>query len=247
MTSTAIGSHILKSRYLDVRWLGIASCSFVMAFGFSHSFYISCALLTLIIAIGVIRNMNQNLRQSHSLDEAWPEVIDLLISGIQSGMSLTESFMGLEERGPTALRSIISAANKDLRVHGDFERTLSEIKTELSSSSCDQICEAISLSRKLGGSELIIVLRTLGDYLRSDLATRREIDVKHGWIKNSAHLSAVAPWLLLLLLSTQKTTADAFSTPTGILILISGVVATCVAYLWMNYLARLPQAPRVFG
>lgn len=234
-------------RILDFRWLAIATCSFVVALGFSHSLSISLALTSLIIAIGIIRSAGELSRKSHALDEVWPEVIDLLISGIQSGMSLTESFMGLEERGPIALRPIISTSNVDLRIHGDFERTLSEMKQRIQSSSCDQICEAISLSRTLGGSELIIVLRTLGDYLRTDLALRREIDVKHGWIKNSAHLSAIAPWLLLLLLSTQQTTAEAFSTSTGVAILFSGVIATCVAYIWMNLLARLPQTPRVFG
>jgi tight adherence protein B len=90
------------------------------------------------------------------------------------------------------------------------------------------------------------ILRTLGDFLRQDLALRREIEVKHGWIKNSAHMSAVAPWILLLLLSTQPSTAIAFSTPTGGMILIAGLFMTAVAYLWMNRLGRLPQTPRVF-
>lgn len=90
------------------------------------------------------------------------------------------------------------------------------------------------------------ILRTLGDFLRQDLVLRREIEVKHGWIKNSAHMSAVAPWILLLLLSTQPSTALAFSTPTGGMILIAGLIMTAIAYFWMNRLGRLPQTPRVF-
>ena len=110
----------------------------------------------------------------------------------------------------------------------------------------DQIFEALLISKALGGSELLSILRTLGDFLRQDLALRREIEVKHGWIKNSAHMSAVAPWILLLLLSTQPSTAIAFSTPTGVMILITGLCMTAIAYLWMNRLGRLPQTPRVF-
>jgi tight adherence protein B len=98
----------------------------------------------------------------------------------------------------------------------------------------------------LGGTELLQILRTLGDFLRQDLALRREIEVKHGWIKNSAHISAAAPWILLLLLSTQPSTAIAYSTTTGGAILIAGLVMTAVAYMWMNRLGRLPQTPRVF-
>jgi len=102
------------------------------------------------------------------------------------------------------------------------------------------------IAKSLGGSELLQILRTLGDFLRQDLVLRREIDVKHGWIKNSAHISAAAPWILLLLLSTQPSTAVAYSTPSGALVLIVGLVMTATAYLWMNYLGRLPQTPRVF-
>ena len=102
------------------------------------------------------------------------------------------------------------------------------------------------IAKSLGGSELLQILRTLGDFLRQDLALRREIDVKHGWIKNSAHISAAAPWILLLLLSTQPSTAVAYSTPTGALVLIVGLFMTAIAYLWMNHLGRLPQTPRVF-
>ena len=86
----------------------------------------------------------------------------------------------------------------------------------------------------------------MGDFLRQDLALRREIDVKHGWIKNSAHLSAAAPWILLLLLSTQPSTATAYSTTTGAMILGAGLVMTGIAYIWMNHLGRLPQTPRIF-
>jgi hypothetical protein len=87
----------------------------------------------------------------------------------------------------------------------------------------------------------------VGDFIRQDLALRKEIEVKHGWIKNSAHLSAAAPWLLLLLLSTQPATVTAYSTATGVVILISGIFMTAIAYFWMNKLGALPKPPRVFG
>jgi tight adherence protein B len=87
----------------------------------------------------------------------------------------------------------------------------------------------------------------VGTFLRQDLALRREIEVKHGWIKNSAHLSAAAPWVLLLLLSTQPATSRAFSTSSGVLVLSFGVAMTAIAYMWMAKLGKLPEVPRVFG
>jgi tight adherence protein B len=130
---------------------------------------------------------------------------------------------------------------------GDFNKALEELKKSCGQHGSDQIFEAISISKTLGGSELLNILRTVGTFLRQDLALRREIEVKHGWIKNSAHLSASAPWVLLLLLSTQPSTSRAFSTPSGVMILCAGLVMTTFAYLWMNRLGRLPELPRVFG
>jgi len=103
------------------------------------------------------------------------------------------------------------------------------------------------ISKTLGGAELINILRLLGNFIREDLTLRREISVKQNWIKNSAHLSAGAPWILLLLLSTQPSTAASFSTTSGIAVLLSGLIMTCVAYLWMNKLGQLPQPSRVFS
>ncbi len=188
-------------------------------------------------------------KTSHTQTElvaAWPEVIDHLMSGIQSGLSLSESLAGLASRGPEILRPAFAEFRNSLFRHGDLEQAIREIKVLFNHHGSDQIFEALLISKALGGSELLTILRTLGDFLRQDLALRREIEVKHGWIKNSAHMSAIAPWILLLLLSTQPSTATAFATTTGGFILLVGLLLTAVAYLWMNRLGRLPQTPRVF-
>lgn len=177
---------------------------------------------------------------------AWPEVIDHLMSGIQSGLSLSESLAGLATRGPEVLRPAFVRFKATLHGSGDLGQAIEELKTTFAHHGSDQIFEALLIAKTLGGSELLQILRTLGDFLRQDLALRREIDVKHGWIKSSAHISAAAPWILLLLLSTQPSTAVAYSSPTGALILVAGLVMTAIAYLWMNFLGRLPQTPRVF-
>jgi tight adherence protein B len=168
------------------------------------------------------------------------------MSGIQSGLSLSESLAGLSTRGPEILRPAFVQFRATLYESGDLTQAIAELKALFKHHGSDQIFEALLISKTLGGSELLQILRTLGDFLRQDLALRREIDVKHGWIKNSAHISAAAPWILLLLLSTQPSTAAAYSTPAGAIILVAGLVMTAIAYIWMNHLGRLPQTPRVF-
>lgn len=196
------------------------------------------------IAFVTIR-AKSNLNEAE-LISAWPEVIDHLMSGIQSGLSLTESLSGLSTRGPEVLRPAFTQFRANLYGSGDINQAIEELRATFAHHGSDQIFEALIISKALGGSELLQILRSLGDFLRQDLALRREIEVKHGWIKNSAHLSAAAPWILLLLLSTQPSTSAAYSTPSGAIILVMGLVMTAIAFFWMNHLGRLPQTPRIF-
>jgi tight adherence protein B len=186
-------------------------------------------------------------RRETKFELLWPDVVDHLITGIQSGMSLVEALSQLSERGPRELAPYFAEFNRQIRKTGDFNSSVSWLQNQFSHYASDQIFEAIILSRSLGGTHLLQILRMVGDFIRQDLALRKEIEVKHGWIKNSAHLSAAAPWLLLLLLSTQPATASAYATSTGAVILVSGIVMTAIAYLWMNKLGALPKPPRVFG
>ena len=236
----------------------VASMKFSLRIGISASVSTAGVLLmtrSVVIAIAfgalaagiafVTVRVTNNLSEA-ALVAAWPEVIDHLMSGIQSGLSLTESLAGLSTRGPEVLRPAFTQFKVTLYGSGDLTQSIKELKALFSHHGSDQIFEALIISKALGGSELLQILRALGDFLRQDLALRREIDVKHGWIKNSAHLSAAAPWILLLLLSTQPSTAAAYSTFSGAMILSAGLVMTAIAYIWMNRLGRLPQTPRVF-
>ena len=212
----------------------------------TSSFTIAIAFGALVAGAVFVTLKNKSSHSESHLIAAWPEVIDHLMSGIQSGLSLSESLVGLATRGPEILRPAFAEFRDSLFRHADLELALQELKSLFHHHGSDQIFEALLISKALGGSELMSILRTLGDFLRQDLALRREIEVKHGWIKNSAHISAIAPWILLLMLSTQPSTALAFSTPTGGMILVAGLAMTAIAYLWMNRLGRLPQTPRVF-
>lgn len=223
-----------------------ASVSTAVVVLMTRSIVIAIAFGFLAAGIAFVTVRAKNNLNEAALIAAWPEVIDHLMSGIQSGLSLTESLAGLSTRGPEVLRPTFTQFKANLYGNGDLNQAIEDLKAMFSHHGSDQIFEALIISKTLGGSELLQILRTLGDFLRQDLALRREIEVKHGWIKNSAHLSAAAPWILLLLLSTQPSTSSAYSTTTGALILLAGLVMTGVAYIWMNRLGRLPETPRVF-
>ena len=224
----------------------VAGITFLLASALTSSLTIGAALCTLTGAAS-----NQFLKQrkenrQNQLSQIWPDVIDNLVAGLYSGQSITESIADLEHRGPELVRSDFADFRRDIKSGLDFNSAINNLRKTFSHHGSDQIFEALQLSKTLGGGELLNTLRTLGSFQREDLMLNKEIAIKHGWIRNSAHISAAAPWILLLMIGTQSGTAESFATTTGMLILIAGVLMTFLAYLWMSKISKLPIAPRVF-
>lgn len=232
------------------RLLAIALSSvfiFVSVLLFSDSAYIAISFTCFLAILTVVARKKATSRRALLVHSSTPEMIDHLRAGIQSGLSLNESLIGLSMRGPEVLRDCFSRFRDEIYTTGNFDYAISQAKKELAHPSTDQILESLAMAKVLGSAELLNILRLLGNFIREDLSLRREIEVKHNWIKNSAHLSAAAPWLLLLLLSTQPSTSRAFSTQSGVLVLTAGLSMTAIAYLWMSNLAKLPETSRVFA
>jgi tight adherence protein B len=247
-TKRTAGSVSLSPKWRQVTISAVSGLGAGFAITFlSSSIPIASAFALMGSAITFIFLASKAKRDETKFELLWPDVVDHLITGIQSGMSLVEALSQLAERGPRELAPYFAEFNRQIRKDGDFNSAVNWLQNQFSHYASDQIFEALILSRSLGGTHLLQILRMVGDFIRQDLALRKEIEVKHGWIKNSAHLSAAAPWLLLLLLSTQPATVTAYSTATGAVILISGIFMTAVAYFWMNKLGALPKPPRVFG
>ena len=127
-----------------------------------------------------------------------------------------------------------------------YSKSLLIVKEQFKDSIADQVCEVLDFARTSGSRDSALTLRTLASYIRNDLALRNEINAKHGWIKNAAVLAGLAPWLLLIILSTQKSTITAYSNPAGIAILCTGVLLTLIAYFWMDRVGRIAISPRIF-
>lgn len=237
----------MKSVRRSAPFLASGPLTFLAIYLLTASTLFASAFSLLVLAFTYVIVKSRSGKLELEIASSWPEVIDHLISGIQSGMSLTEALTELSVRGPEVMRPLFTAFKRQIIEDGDFDRAITTLSEKFGSHASDQIFQALLISKSLGGSQLLTILRTLGNFLRQDLALRNEIAVKQSWIKNSAHLSSAAPWLLLLLLAMQPTTVAAFTTATGAGILLLGLSLTALAYIWMSYLSRLPTVPRVFG
>ncbi len=205
---------------------------------------ISFSIAVLATTIPFIINRNRELLKILQRDLAWPEAIDSLVSALQSGIPIPEAVMSLSRRGPSALQSIFSRIEIKILSGGDFHDVLIEEKKIVNSAISDQVFETLILAKNFGGKDSNAALRLLAEFVREDLAIVEEIRTKFGWVKNSAALATAAPWVLLVLLSTQESTREAFATNTGLKILTLGIAMTATAFLWMEKVGKLPSVPR---
>ena len=209
---------------------------------------ITLIILAALLFLGLYLGISAGKLRRAAINRAnsWPEVLDLIISSLQSGASISESLANLGKIGPAAVRENFARFTKNLTEGEKFEDCLSKLKADFADPISDQLFETLYFAARFGSRNTIKVLRELSEYVAADLSTRSEIQIRFGWIKNSANLAALAPWVLFLILRTQENAKAAYLQPTGQLILVLGVVATLMAYLWMNKIANLPKAKRLF-
>jgi tight adherence protein B len=196
-----------------------------------------------LLPFGLVRR--RRAQRSVELRELWPEAVDNLASAVRAGLSLPEALAALGVRGPEQLRSPFRRFGEDYRATGRFNESLDRLKANLSDPVGDRVVEALRMAREVGGTDLGRLLRTLSGFLREDARTRAELETRQGWTVNAARLALAAPWLILLLLSTNPQAVAAYNTAAGALVLAGGGAVSFVAYRLMIRIARLPTERRV--
>jgi len=210
----------------------------------TNSKQISIAISALSTSIPFMINKQRAEKVMRARESSWPEVIDSLVSALQSGVSISDAVLALAEHAPAALRPNFIRVKMAVHQGEGLELALKREKEDLKSAISDQVFETLIVAKEFGGRDSNNALRLLSEFVRDDLDVLEEIRTKFGWIKNSAALATVAPWILLVLLSSQRSTVEAFSTSSGVKILACGVIMTALAYLWMERVGRIPIAAR---
>lgn len=194
------------------------------------------------VPIGWLRTRARKRRLAHR--EVWPEAIALLTSGVRAGLSLPEVVAGLGDRGPEVLRPYFQRYRVTYLACASFPAALEKLARELADPIADRVLAALRLAHELGGTELVRVLRTLGDFVRDDLRVRKEVEARWSWTVSAARLAAAAPWLVLVGMASRPEAAAAYDSPGGTLLVMAGGVTTIVGYRLMLRAARLPEEKR---
>lgn len=191
----------------------------------------------------VVRGRARRRRQR--LRELWPDIVDNLASGVRAGLSLPEALSALGDRGPEPLRPAFRSFTRDYRLTGSFPDALAGLKAALADPTGDRLCEALRITREVGGSDLGRLLRSLSAFLRDDARVRSELEARQSWTVSAARLAVSAPWLVLGLLATRPESVQAYRSVTGTGILLIGAACCVVAFRLMTMIGRLPEERRV--
>lgn len=232
-----------------LRFIALCAASGALAF-FLVAAFTSSPLVALLFGgaavwLPIATAKSRRARRRRRFREAWPDAIATLISGVRAGMSLAEACTALTERGPEDLRHGFEAFNGTYRATGSLLTGLDRLRTELSDPIADRIVVALEMAYEVGGTDLVRVLRTLGNFVREDLRMRKEIEARWSWTVSAARVATAAPWLVLLLMSTRPEAAAAYNSPSGLTVLTIGAVCTALGYRLMLRAARLPEQGRI--
>lgn len=227
--------------------VGIALFVFLVAMALTSvgSVSLCFAVLAGYLPVALVRSRAQKRR--HNRRELWPDAVDHIASAVRAGLALPEALAQLSVRGPEELRPSFARFAHDYRTSGDFQACLDELKQGLADPVADRLVESLRLAREVGGTDLGRLLRTLSTFLRDDARTRAELEARQSWTVNAARLALVAPWLVLLMLATRGNSLQAYSTPTGVVILVIGGLVSFAAYRIMRRIGRLPAEVRVMA
>ncbi|CAN5724993.1 hypothetical protein BH24ACT26_BH24ACT26_19820 [soil metagenome] len=236
---TATGPRLLAAS------AGAAAFVFIFVAGVTTSFVTAGAFAAgaAWAPIAVVRSRAK--KRAFRLREAWPDAIATIIAGVRAGISLPEGCASLVERGPDALQRGWAAFATTYRSSGSFVAGLERLRSELSDPVTDRVATALTLAHEVGGTDLVRVLRTLGDFVREDLRVRKEIEARWSWTVTAARVAAAAPWAVLLLMSTRPEAAVAYNSTAGALVIGAGAGATLLGYRFMLRAARLPEDRRL--
>ena len=192
--------------------------------------------------IGWLRARGRKRRVAHR--DVWPEAIALLTSGVRAGISLPEVVASLADRGPETLQPYFHRYRATYRSSTSFEVALEALADDLADPIADRIVSALKLADRVGGTDLVRVLRALSDFVREDLRVRREVEARWSWTVTAARLAAAAPWLVLVVMSSRPEAAAAYDSGNGMILVAGGAVATLLGYRMMLRAARLPEEKR---
>lgn len=190
----------------------------------------------------VIRAERQQLRR----EEAWPQFEETYISGLQSGISITDTFSFANDFDLPALSEPLRELVSSLDRGQALASVLQNFKARVNLAEADMFVEIVSLAQRTGGQNLINALAEHAKSVRFELAAKGDVRARQNAILSVAKLGLLAPWILVAVLSINEQTRNSFGSPIGQGLLVAGFAISFVAYRLVVSAGRMSTFARIF-
>lgn len=190
-----------------------------------------------------------NLRakgRSDAIAKLWPEIIESLQSAAKSGIGLIDSIAEIGEHGPWQVRKQFASFVDRVDSGQSVDKSLSILKQELGQLHADRLIELIRIVHLSGGAGYLNSLDSQVQIIRAEIATWGELESKQGWVTGTAKLALVAPWIIILFLTSRPENVEIYNTNEGLTVLIIGLAVSLIAYRLIGLLGNLTKPNRVF-
>jgi tight adherence protein B len=119
------------------------------------------------------------------------------------------------------------------------------LKSQFGQLQADRLVELLRIVHRSGGVGYLDSLREQALRTRSEIALWAELESKQGWVTGTAKLAIIAPWIIVVTLSSRSENVAIYNTTEGTGVLVAGLLVSLVAYRLVSLLGSLSKPSRV--
>lgn len=178
--------------------------------------------------------------------DSWPRLIDeLRVLTSSAGRPIPQALIEVGLGGPAELRPAFLAAQREWALTTDFSRMISVLKASLADPAADATFETLLVAVEVGG-DLDSKLSALAEDRRQDLIGRKDALAKQAGAKFARIFVIIVPGGMALAGLSVGDGAAAYRTPTGQVLVSTGIGLVVLCWIWASRIMRLPESRRVF-
>jgi tight adherence protein B len=196
----------------------------------------------LVREILVIRNERRQILR----EEAWPQFEDIYISGLQSGISVSDTFSFASDFELPVLSDPLKLLVSSLDQGRPLAKALEEFKARVNLAEADLFVAIVSIAQRNGGQNLIQALAEHAKAVRFEVSARGDVRARQNAILSVAKLGLLAPWVLVAVLSVNEQTRNSFNSHLGQGLLVVGFAISFIAYRLVVASGRINSFERIF-
>jgi tight adherence protein B len=192
----------------------------------------------------------RSIRREHSKlkrEVAWPQFEEVFISGLQSGISVSDTFSFANDFELPAIKHPLHRMISTLDRGLPLAQAIEQFRQDVDLAHCDLFTTIVAMAHRTGGQNLLEALQAHANSVRFELAARGDVRARQNAILSVAKLGLLAPWVLVAVLSVNAQTRNSFNSMPGQTLLIVGFAISFIAYRMVVAAGRSASFSRIFG